>query len=309
MNLRRALLAALSVAGAIAGLAFLAYVASPHWDSVRTSMRGLHAGWILLAGLALSLHYAITFGIWVGCMRLAGFTPTRRQAADTYIPSLLARYVPGKVWSHGVRLALARRAGISLVGVTGAVGWEILLSLAGASVVALVALAGAPIGDRVRAATAIVAALTAFAIAAAVVVSARQDSPLVRRLGLRTAERPWTLLAWIGAAHLVAWLVYGFAHWAIARGVVPVRPDILPLVTGAIALAWIGGYVAVFTPAGLGVREGLLALLLGPVLGAGPVVVMAAAARLLAIALETVLLAGWLWWRTRHPGPGLERTG
>lgn len=263
--------------------------------------------WMILAAAALAAHYAMTFGIWLGCLRATGARPTVRQAADTFVPSLLARYVPGKVWSHAVRMALARRAGISLTDVTGAVGWEILLAVTGAGVIALAATHGTGIDARIRLSTALLTAACLGAIVAARILAASSVTPpLLRRWGLtRTADAG--MLAQLGLAHMVAWLLYGTSHWAVARAIVPVGIDALPLVTGAVALAWLGGYLSLFTPAGLGVREGLLTLLLAPALGAGPVVLLAAISRVLAIGLEVLLLSAWSGARSggapAHGGP------
>jgi hypothetical protein len=68
----------------------------------------------------------------------------------------------------------------------------------------------------------------------------------------------------------------------------------LPFVTGVVALAWVGGYLTVIMPAGLGVRDGLLALLLAPLLGSGPVLLFVASARVLALVLELLIFAGWV---------------
>ena len=293
MNPRGAVTGALSIVGMLAGMALLAYVAAPHWAAVRVAGSGMSPLWVLAAALALSIHYAVAFGIWLACLRATGARATARQAADTYVPSLLARYVPGKVWSHGVRMALARRAGMSMTEVTGAVGWEILLALAGAGVVALAATWNTALDPRIRIATALFTIACFVMVAAVKLLASRPSAPaILRRLGLGgTAGAGF--LARVGVAHLAGWLVYGVAHWCLARAITPIGMDAFPLLTGAVALAWIGGYLALITPAGLGVREGLLTLLLAPHLGAGPVLVLAGGSRLLALGLEIVLVVGW----------------
>lgn len=298
MNARRGILAALPAAGAVAGLVFLGYVAAPHWDSVRTASRDLAPGWLLAAAAALVLHNLVAFAIWRGCLRATGVKLSGMQIADTYVPSLLARYVPGRVWSHGVRMALARRAGISMGDVTGAVGYEIILALASAGLVALVALRATAIDQRIRLAAVLLTIACVVVLIVARVATARDRVPAVlRRMGLSSASAGTAVLAWVGAANVLAWLVYGLVHWYLARAIAPVPLSALPVITGSVALAWIGGYLSVIMPAGIGVREGLLAIFLAPLLGVGPVVVLAATSRLLAIGLELLIFAGWSLWR------------
>ncbi|CAN5514551.1 lysylphosphatidylglycerol synthase domain-containing protein [soil metagenome] len=68
-------------------------------------------------------------------------------------------------------------------------------------------------------------------------------------------------------------------------------PEDLLRVTGAFALGHLIGAVAVFAPGGLGPREGVTAIVLAPVIGPGPVLMLVAATRLLELVAE-LLYAG-----------------
>jgi hypothetical protein len=62
----------------------------------------------------------------------------------------------------------------------------------------------------------------------------------------------------------------------------------------AFAAAYVAGYVMVFSPAGLGIREGVLTLFLAPVTGQGTAAAFSLLARLWTTAVE-LLPAGALW--------------
>jgi len=64
------------------------------------------------------------------------------------------------------------------------------------------------------------------------------------------------------------------------------------LATGAYALAWSAGFLFVVAPAGAGVREGGIVLLLAPSFGAGPALGIALVARLLATVGDLLLGTG-----------------
>jgi hypothetical protein len=75
----------------------------------------------------------------------------------------------------------------------------------------------------------------------------------------------------IAAASLLfiaAWMVYGAAFYCAIRSLYRVDISNLRLCTGALAAAWLGSMVGFVVPNGLGVREGILVLLLSPVLSA-----------------------------------------
>jgi glycosyltransferase 2 family protein len=54
----------------------------------------------------------------------------------------------------------------------------------------------------------------------------------------------------------------------------------VPLAAAAYAAAYAAGFLSLLTPAGLGVREGVLVVALAPVLPAGPALVVALLSRL-----------------------------
>lgn len=83
--------------------------------------------------------------------------------------------------------------------------------------------------------------------------------------------------------------------WCLYLGVGGPSDQILR-VTGAFALGHLIGAVAVFAPGGLGPREGVTAIVLAPILGAGPVLMLVAATRLFELAAE-LAYAGFARWR------------
>lgn len=103
----------------------------------------------------------------------------------------------------------------------------------------------------------------------------------------------WLTLAYVANAGL---RLAGFV--ALYVGLGGEVGDILR-VTGAFALGHLIGAVAVFAPGGLGPREGVTALMLAPLIGAGPVLMLVGATRLLELVAE-LIYAGLA--RLRWPG-------
>jgi uncharacterized membrane protein YbhN (UPF0104 family) len=84
----------------------------------------------------------------------------------------------------------------------------------------------------------------------------------------------------------------------------------VPLVVAAYAAAYAAGFLALLTPAGLGIREGVLVVALAPVLPAGPALVVALVSRLWMMLVEAAgaaiahLVARRRASRTGPSGPG-----
>ncbi len=81
------------------------------------------------------------------------------------------------------------------------------------------------------------------------------------------------------------WLVFGFSFWLVF----PPNGGYLAQVIGAFSLSWLAGYVAIFAPGGIGVREVLLAVLLGTFFKSEEVAIYASIHRLLWVLAEVFL--------------------
>jgi hypothetical protein len=117
--------------------------------------------------------------------------------------------------------------------------------------------------------------------------------------GARMLRRPAVTVALPGRAFAAAagwqgaaWLVVGAQAGLLVSSMAgrdPARTAVLG--AGAAVLAYCAGLFAVVLPAGLGVREGVLVLVLAPVVGAGGAATVALISRLLLIGAD-LLLAG-----------------
>jgi hypothetical protein len=106
----------------------------------------------------------------------------------------------------------------------------------------------------------------------------------------------------------ISWVFTGLSMTAIVLALIPrplpTDPWSLTLISSAAAmLAFVAGFLSLL-PGGALVRELVLATLLQPVIGQGPALLAAVAARLVQLAVECVLCAGiWFWLLKKKPTP------
>jgi hypothetical protein len=86
------------------------------------------------------------------------------------------------------------------------------------------------------------------------------------------------LLRYLGL-YVINWLLFGVALYVFIRSFYPLDVSSILFLTGAFSFAGMMGIVAVFAPAGLGVREGILALFLGQVMPVPVALVVSVASR------------------------------
>lgn len=262
--------------------------------------------WLGVAFLLLVMHAGSSLVLWRQLLRAVGSPLTWREATDAFTPFLLARYIPGKIWANTARLVLARRAGVRYGATTGALLWETLIVLGSAGLVALAGLASSAEGNTMRAAVLLVAGTAgAWGVVGVLARHPRGTAILGRLGGTAPVSSPATLAPALGTA-LVGWCFFGAAHLAVARSVAPVALLDGPLVAGAMALAWAGGYLAIVMPLGLGVRDGILLVLLASLLDPAQALLFVALSRLVQVAVDTVLTAVWFVARSgrRRDRPG-----
>lgn len=68
--------------------------------------------------------------------------------------------------------------------------------------------------------------------------------------------------------YLATWALAGLGALFCLAAFGPVEPTLYPLALASIALGTVAGFLALFAPVGLGIREGIGALILAPVVGA-----------------------------------------
>ncbi len=247
--------------------------------------------WILgLASAVLLAGYLLSAALWGVMVReLGGPGVGLRAAVRVFLLANLGRYVPGKVWQIAGLAYLGRDLGVGPGLSTAAAVLGQVTALLGASAVGSAALLGAPAGGGAG-----VAAVLLVVAAAVLFLSLPPVFRRVVRFGYRRSAEgpPPTLLAdrsfvprWV-ALYALNWGVYAVAFWLFVEGVGMEAPP--AVAASSFAAAYVLGYLAFFAPAGVGVREGLLAAFLGPSLGAAPAGMVAIAARVWTTAVEVV---------------------
>lgn len=92
-------------------------------------------------------------------------------------------------------------------------------------------------------------------------------------------------------SHSLLWCCQGVAFFLFIRSLVPVQWADAGVLTASYAFAWIVGFLSFLTPGGLGVREGLLGVLLAHYMPTSQATLVALLCRLWMLSAE-ILLAG-----------------
>jgi uncharacterized membrane protein YbhN (UPF0104 family) len=296
------------VAQALAGLAIVVFAMRAlvrNWDQLRSQPLEwqLRPGWLVLSLALTWLMYALLILGWRSMLSGWGQRLDWWSAARIWILSSLGKYVPGKVWAVAGMALLAQRAGVAPWAATGsAVVMQVLAIGTGAAVAGL---AGA---HNIEAAQRGTGAVLMLLVAGAIIsVGLLLWPPFLRRV-LRLAapqavgeRQPTGRGIVVGiATNVVAWLGYGLALWLLGRGLLPTSGLGLRLAIAVFTASYLAGFLALFAPGGIGVREGLFILMLQKPLGVGAATSLALASRLLLTVAELGAAVPFLVFRRRQ---------
>jgi glycosyltransferase 2 family protein len=275
-------------------LAFLWYALRGVWADAIPRLADADLLYVAAALAVLGAYYLLFAVGWWWLLEAFRIHVSYGVALQAEMASMLAKYVPGGIWTPLARIVWLRRAGG--VSDTSFVVSSILLE-AGLSAVAgiLVFTAGLAAVDAVEAP---LVPLFAFAITTAILLQPRVFTAVARvvfrRFGAPEPPRlPYRILLALMGYYGFTWLVGGTALYLLLRSL-DADPgiDTIPYLGGAAAVGAIVAVLTVFAPSGLGVREASMYGLLVVVVPASAALGVTVLNRLAITVVEGALLGG-----------------
>lgn len=219
---------------------------------------------LVLALVALVMQMGVLALAWGHILKRMGATLPVCLGATTWLQAQIARYVPGSVWDVVGRAALSKRYAVPLRAVPTGALLEAALQVTAAALVLLATLLLFPTPASrpyllwtVLGLAGVVTAILPPVFHRWVNAGLRflKREPLPIRLG-------WRDMGGILSLYVLAHALQGGAFVLFTRGITHLGWGDMPLLAGSYIGAWLVGYIAVFAPTGIGVREGAFVLLL-----------------------------------------------
>lgn len=243
----------------------------------------IHPGWLVLSTVLYVLGWVPAIWFWRDLLQSSG-TPVRwLPAIRAYFCGHLGKYIPGKAGVIFIRAGMLQREGVPFLPGTLAAAYETLAAMAVGGVVgaSLLPLAvrretwnhwwGSPhVGHWMLWLTPM--AVLLIGVACCPILS-RVCSMVMKRLAKGTAVPTacWSNQpSWKGLALLyVGWWIHGLSMGCTIQclSASPLQWTDWPIWTAATSLSIVLGFLAIFSPGGLGVREWILLELLTPAIG------------------------------------------
>lgn len=302
---RRSLFVAAQVAFAAAVVYFAARTLVGQWREVGKRSLELHPRLLPLAlsALIVLVTYALLIEMWRIIMRAWGAEMKFGVAARIWFVAGFGKYIPGKIWGLTAMGAMTQREGVSPLIATGSSAIAYLLYIiAGLGVI--LATGSRTVSATVPHAT-LIASLSIALFLIGMLVTPMLLPSLARIAGGVTGReiappRLPSRAIWIAAVGTtLSWITYGAAFHVFTIGVLGKAPGPTTSYIAVFTASYVVGFLALFAPAGIGVRELVMSSMM-PLLGLATVpqaAVIAVTSRLWLTVLEVIpgllfLLAG-----------------
>lgn len=225
----------------------------------------------------------------------------------------ITRYLPGRIWGIVRMLSLSHRFGLSKTAVGGSLTLHVGIETALGGLIAMSLLLSSQMRDIALGILEKISGHTLFLTLVAVGVvtgvlflapkvsaQAKQVLRTLRAIGERLYQKSFwcaplnthrDAVVSILTSHVLLWICQGLAFYLFVRSLASVAWTDAGILTACYAFAWIVGFLSFLTPSGLGIREGLLGLLLASYIPVPQATLIALLCRVWTLAAE-ILLAG-----------------
>ncbi|UCD85217.1 MAG: flippase-like domain-containing protein [Deltaproteobacteria bacterium] len=243
------------------------------------------------AGLLIA-HFFGAFG-WNRILRRIGAGLDYTQGMAIWFISILGRYLPGTIWSAVGRIYMCEREGISKSKTGVSVILEQSYMLITGMVVFLFSLAFWHDWSSLK------SVFSAFLICPVLLIFLH-PRPLTAVLNpiLRWMKRDplvidvsfYTLFKTF-IFYLGYWVVFGIAFYCFIDSIYKIEFSKIVITSGIFAISFVIGYLAIAVPSGLGVREGVLSLLLSNYMPPAAAIIISLGSRVWITLVELIGIA------------------
>lgn len=247
-------------------LGFMATVLATQWNKIQSLEWSLQPELLILSLLAIVAIFFLDAYGWHLILRTLGVEIPASRSITIWLTSSLSRYIPGVVWSYASRVSLAKIEGVGTALSGLSLYLETFLLMASSLAVGLPALfmvVGLPINP-----ISALLVLTGFGFLLHPSVISRLKLLPGKAGRIFSGLQPprLRLMLALYLYYILFWALFGAAFLCFVSSLYPLPPENWIPVGASIAMGFFAGFIFVFFPGGIGIRESALYLLLSPLL-------------------------------------------
>ena len=238
-----------------------------NWTQIPFSQIRFNTLYVVISFLCLAVYFSLLTRGWTSIVAELGSRVPYCKAFWIVSTSQIAKYVPGGIWYTVGRVYLARTENVKEETGILSVVFETFLLMLTNLIIFLISV------NFITGETYLSPLLSVTFI---IMILILLYPPLLNRLlnlGLRLLKKPavelkarYLSILKISTFFFALWIAQIAGYFFLINSIYPVEASQLPNLTAAYTLSWITGFIVLFAPGDLGVREGMMTLLLSSIL-------------------------------------------
>ena len=236
-----------------------------NWDQLAPLLRRISIPLALLCILSGVLNYCFISLIWMMALRYLKAELSYAKSVRIFAFSMMGRYVPGKVWSVMGRIYLAEREGVPKSSSLITIYLEIALQMVFGFLLFIGSFylyGGDSLPDSVKVFFYVLPVILLFLHPKIFEKGLNRALRIAKKEPVKVSLSFGNILG-LGFFYTAHWLVQGVGIYCALSSFYMVDFALVPLISGIFAFSWLMGFLALIVPSGIGVREGMMSLLLG----------------------------------------------
>jgi uncharacterized membrane protein YbhN (UPF0104 family) len=247
------------------------------WVDVKQYDWSINYGLLLFSLLIHLFALLVMSYVWVILISGFGYKVKLKDAFKISYISSMGRYIPGKIWWMVGMAYLAKK--IKIEEQSSVTSWIIaqFFSLPSAFLLGIVCMFLSPHileqASRFMSTTFYLVSLLVLILSLLMIFSPSKAlsflNIILRKLKRQEVSFEMSIKTALSiyVGYIIGWFIYGLSFWLLIMSVTSNFDISLITAVGSFVLAYQIGYLAIFTPGGIGVRELLLTVILNPYLG------------------------------------------
>lgn len=296
----------ISFAVILAVFFLFAFQLKTNWHSLHNLGWTRHPWMIFFHVLFTVIYYSLIILGWHFLMKFSGSSVGFLGSAATWLFANLGKYIPGKVFMLAGRVEFCRRIGVRRsISFTAMLYEHILHLIVTFPFMVWAMIQGFQLDTKWGLVAIILIMLICFIIFFFPHLLLINLNVLLKKLNRELLEfsPKFSQLFIVAGIYSAAWIAYGFSGVMLGKGLNLIGPTPSLIVIIAFVASWMIGFLSMLTPGGIGVREGVMVLLLAPYISTPQAIVLAIIARLTWTCVELLgILLGFCMLK-RHEAP------
>jgi len=276
----------------ITAIAFMLYYLASNWNELRSYSWNINWLYLIISSFMLYLAFIAAIYVFQSIFNnIAGAKLTFAQMYGIFNIANIGRYLPGKVWNILGIYVLAQEYGVNKKQTTLAVAISEVTFKGVGAFFGLGYFFFSPLLDQYLIGIVLVLAI-------AFIMIHPQILGRLMNFGLRLIKKgeieinfTYTGILKHFALYSVVWIILSSAFYLFVSSLTSLEGVNTIQFLTIMPLCWIVGYIMIFAPGGIGVREGMLVLLLGEILPHEIALVIALSQRVWFTIIEGVCVA------------------